>query len=380
MDIGNANLEVTYFPYTFLDQTDLKRLILYFESVRLLQVSPNIDPGLPAPLHSSPLVQSFCPITSPYLQETTERALYTHRQLGDVHRDGGLVQLFRSLALQEGLETSRTRLVAHLREAHPRLTSEQAELVNDAVFLLLAHDFDRKHLELDLQLDHIRGLETKLHREAGIGTDDNMDTLDVEPPLMTDSDRPRTQYPLQRLRAWTHLYSSQDSPGPFLPLTTCVEVLEEIAERLPPQQDKRSGGLEGLQPAHVTLAILPDPLPLSLEETLELRQMLSNEGLLKKWWEAVADAINRMQREGISREHDFNLQQLLQDTANPFQKNWPSAKTLGLFLRLEAVSYPALTPHLAFALASGLPSGIPARDSSEGTYGVTLLLSPSAAP
>ena len=131
---------------------------------------------------------------------------------------------------------------------------------------------------------------------------------------------------------------------------------------------------------HVPLAILPDPLLLSLEETLELRQILSDEGHLKKWWEAVADAINRMQRQGVSREHNFNLQQPLQDTASPFRQNWPSAEDLGLFLHLEAVSYPALTPHLAFALASGLPSIIPARDSSEVTYGVTLLLSPTEAP
>jgi hypothetical protein len=380
METGIANLEVTYFPYTFLDPTDLKRLILYFESVRLLQVSPNIDPELPALLHSSPLVQSFCPITSSSFHETTERALLIHRQLGDVLRDGGLVQLLRSLALQEDLESSRTSLVAHLREAHPRLTQEQAEVVNNAVFLLLAHDFDREHLELDLKLDHIRGLETKLHREAGIGTDDGIDTLAMESPLLMETDRPRTQYPLQRLRAWTHLYSSQDSPGPFLPVTTCVEVLEEIAERVPLQQAERSGGWEGLRPEHLTLAILPDPRLLSLEETLELRRMLSNEVLLEKWWEAVADAIIRVQRRESSRELDRDLQQHLKDGASAFQQNWPSADTSGQFLRLEAVSYPGLMPPLAFAQASGLASAVPTPDSSEATNGVALLLVPSPPP
>ena len=79
MPAGTDNLEITYFPYTFLDQTDLKRLILYFESVRLLSVSPNIDPELPAQLRGSPLVQPFYPITSASFREIIERALLSSK-------------------------------------------------------------------------------------------------------------------------------------------------------------------------------------------------------------------------------------------------------------------------------------------------------------
>ena len=152
MHTKNNKLTVTYFPYTFLHKNDLKRLIPYFDTIRLLQVFPDSDPGLPDLVQTSQLVQLYAPISNPALLETVSRARKTYEQLGRVHPDGGLAHLLQAFALQEDFEGSRTGLVASIRQAHPRLSEEELEFVNHAVFILLAHQFDQEHLELDLQL------------------------------------------------------------------------------------------------------------------------------------------------------------------------------------------------------------------------------------
>jgi hypothetical protein len=88
-----ADLTVTYLPFTFLEEQDLKQLVLYFHNIRLLQVLPDFDPGLPHILRASSLVQSFCPISTSLL-ETVKRAHQAYHQLGSVHQDGGWFNYF----------------------------------------------------------------------------------------------------------------------------------------------------------------------------------------------------------------------------------------------------------------------------------------------
>jgi hypothetical protein len=374
-----ADLTITYLPFTFLEEQDLKRLVLYFHNIRLLQVLPDFDPGLPHILRASSLVQLFCPISTSLL-ETVKRAHQTYHQLGSVHQDGGLVELLQFYALQEDFEASRTGLVAHIRKGAPHLAQEEVELVNDAVFLLFAHELDREHSELDLQIDRIRGLETKLHEEVGIGSEEERKTLAMESPSLAESDHLRTRYPLQRLRAWTRLYCGQQEPGPFLPLTTSVEVLEEISERLPSQLADLTDRPQALPLDQRNLSILPDPHTFALEEILELRETLSHEGVLSSWWEAVAATIDRVVHETLSQEQWIDLHRDLQKIGDEFQHHWPPQKKPAHYLRLDVIRYPSVTPDLAFCLATGLQPPEPGPHIPEGVNGVTLLLSPSAPP
>ncbi len=380
METQTSELTITYFPYTFLGEIELKRLILYFDVIRLLQVLPDFDPGLPDPLRTSSLVQSFCPLSVPSIIETIKRAHRSYHQLGNVHRGGGLVELLRTFALQEDVEDSRTGLVAHLRQAQPRLAPEEVELVNDAVFLILAHELDRAHLELDLHLDRIRGMETALHKEVGIGTDEETDSLGMEPPVLLESDHPRTQYPRQRLRAWIRFYCLQEKPDDFLPLTTSTEVLAEISERLPSPLTGPTDGPLTMLPEQYPLSTLPDPQPLSLEEILEFRQSLSCESVLDNWRLSVAAAINRLQQETLGKEHWRELQQQVQRAADEFQQHWSAPEKPARYLRLEAIRYPNLQADHAFSLATGLATQDGALPTANGENCITLLLAPSALP
>lgn len=380
MNTNTTKLTVTYFPYTYLDDNDLKRLIFYFDIIRLLQIFPDSDPGLPDLLRRSQLVQLFYPISDPALLQTVRKAHQAYHQLGSVHQNSGLVELHRTFALQEDFDDSRPGLVAQIRKAHLRLSPEEIELINDAVFILLAAQLDRDHLELDRQLERIHGLETKFHKEVGIGTDEERDVMAMKSPLLQESDPPRTQYPLQRLRAWTRLYRLQQETTPFLPLTTSAEVLGEISERLPSQLAAFTESLPAMPLKLHSLAILPDPQLLPLEKILEFRRSLKDESVLDKWRRSIFAAVNQLQQEPLEEGRWQELEQNLQQTAAEFPKRWPTSEIPPRYLRLECLCYPKMYPEVAFSLAAGLEVSTNELHSPKGSNGIILLLSPSQLP
>ena len=377
MPTKQNKLTVTYFPYTFLDENDLKRLIPYFDTVRVLQVFPDSDPGLPELVRTSQLVQLYAPISDAALLETLGKAHKTYSQLARVYQDGGLAHLLQTFSLQEDFEDSRTGLVARIRQTYPRLREEELELLSHALFILLAHQFDYEHLELDLQLERIRGLEAKFQREVGILTDEEGENTEATPVLLQESDPPRTQYPFQRLRAWTNLYWLQEEMTSFPALTTSPEVLSEIAERLPSKFVVPAGELPARVPAAHLLAILPDTQSLSMEEVLEFRQSLSRESTLANWRESLAAVFDRLKREALGEERWQAINHHLQEQAQGFFRFWPASGKPSRNLRLECLCYPRMQPEGAFAIASGL--NLPAEKiyAPGDTNGISLLIYPS---
>lgn len=370
-------LTVTYFPYTLLSDNDLKRLIPYFDTIRLLQVFPDSTPGLPDAIQTSQLIQIYSPISNPVLLETLGRARRTYDQFARLHRDGGLAHLLQTFALQEDFEDSRTGLVAKIRQAHPRLSEEELEFVNEALFILLAHQFDYEHLELDQQLERIRGLEAKFQKEVGIDADEESEITEPTSPLLQESDPVRTQYPFQRLRAWTHLYWLQEEMPSFPALTTSPEVLSEIAERLPSQVAALRGELPDMEPAQYLLSILPDTQPLSLEEVLEFRESLDRESTLDKWRQSLTEVLDQIRQGPLKDEMDQEIRHHLEEQAEEFRQLWPASGKPGHNLRLECLCYPNMHPEVAFALASGLKVPAAKMYPPKDTNGITLCISPS---
>ena len=371
------NLTVTYFPYTFLDENDLKRLIPYFDTIRVLQVFPDSDPGLPELVRTSQLVQLYAPISDPALLETLGKAHKTYSQLARVYQDGGLAHFLQTFSLQEDFEDSRTGLVARIRQAYPRLSEKELELLSHALFILLAHQFDYEHLELDLQLERIRGLEAKFQKEVGILTDEEGENTKATPVLLQESDPPRTQYPFQRLRAWTNLYCLQEETTSFPALTTSPEVLSEVVERLPSKFVAPPGELPARVAAAHLLAILPDTKSLSMEEVLEFRQVLSRESTLANWQESLAAVFDQLTGEPLEEERWQEINHHLQEQAQGFFQFWPAPGKSGRNLRLECLCHPGMRPEGAFTIASGL--NLPAEKiyAPGDTNGITLLLYPS---
>lgn len=377
MGTNKMNLTVTYFPYTFMDEKDLKRLIPYFDVIRLLQVFPGSDPGLPDLVQTSQMVEPYAPVSNPALLETVRRARKTYDQLGRIHQDGGLAHLLQTFALEDDFEDSRTGLVARMRQAHPRLSEEELEFVNNAVFILLAHRFDYEHLELDLQLERIRTLEAKFQEEVGIVTDEEGEIAAATSVSLQESDPVRSQYPFQRLRAWTHLYCLQEKILSFPTLTTSPEVLWEIAERLPSKLAALTGKFPAIEPAQHLLAILPDTQSLSLEEVLEFRQLVSREPILGNWRKSLTALLDQLKQEPLEEQSWQEIHHHLQKQADGFRQLWPDSEKPSRNLRLECLCYPRMQPEMAFALACGLKLPVAKMRDSADINGITLLIRPS---
>jgi hypothetical protein len=257
------------------------------------------------------------------------------------------------------------------------LSEEELAFVNDAVFILLAHQFDHEHAELDRQLERIRGLETKFQEEVGIGTEEENEITAGAPVLLQESDPPRTQYTFQRLRAWTRLYCSQEEMTSFPALTTSPEVFSEISERLPSQFAALTGeSPAGLADQHL-LSILPDPQSLSLPEVLEFRQLLTGESILENWRESLTAALDQLKGQALQEEMWQETRQYLQEQAYGFQQLWPAPGKPSRYLRLECLCYPSMQPEVAFSLASGLKLPAGKIYAPAETNGVTLLIRPS---
>lgn len=367
---------VTYFPHVFLDESDLKRLALYFPEIRLLQVIPETDPGLPEQIRDAQIVQTFCPLDGSRLLEIVARALRSYRELSSLHQQGTLMESLRALALHEDPERSRTELVAHLRRASSTLPPEEVELVESAVFLLLSGNLDQEYRELDRGLDRFLALERNFHQFLSDGTEEETGTIRTEPSLRPGSDALRRQQAFQRLKAWTRICLLNDGEAAELPITTDADLTREISEQFSSQAAGFSGQLPVAPIPSRPLCRLPDPRALSLEEVLALRKSLADLGRLQEWWQALAGALSDLQA-GIPDEQQWlNRSGQLQTAVDPFESHWPGGRSAGSSLELAAALYPRLQPHLAFALATRVRSAKSDILAPEGVTGISLLLCP----
>jgi len=362
-----GELVVTYFPYTLVAESDLKRLCLYVSRVRLLQIDPRVGVDLPAEFRARDLVQPFAPVRERSILERIRLALGSYRQLGALSPAGGLLS-FSAFALQDDdPEGSTSRLRAHLRGGGSRPAPEDRSLVDAAVFLLLAHEVDREHLELGRQLGGIHVLEAEFAQTLGLPDDRGGEPEAVREPDGDDLEQSRREQAVERLRAWTRLYLAGES-GATTPLTTSVAVMEEIRERLPSLLAGVSPVAPAAPPEARRLCRLPDPGALPPAEVLALRDEFERVGVLQHWRQAVAatlEALRASEPAGVEK---------VEAAAAAVVEHWPTRCSADL--EVQATSYSRLSAITAFAHAAGLRSPTPDLLEPEGSNGVSLLLAP----
>jgi len=343
-----GELPVTYFPYTLVAASDLKRLCLYVSSLRLLQIDPRVGVGLPAEPRARDFIQPVSPLQENSTLERIRLALASYREFGAFGPEGGLLRPFSFLARQdEEPEGSTSRLRAHLKGSRRKPAPEDRSLVDAAVFLLLAHEVDREHLELGRQLGGIRVLETKFTQALGLPDDHGEEAEAGEELDGDDLEQTRSEQVRQRLKAWTRLYLAGQS-GAATPLTTSVAVMEEIRERLPPHLAAISAASSAAAPEARRLCRLPDPGALPATEVFALRKELEGAGILRDWWHAVASTLEALQASEPAGMEEVEA------AAAAFVERWPTRPAADL--EVEATSYPRLSALTGFALATGLQS------------------------
>jgi hypothetical protein len=247
--------------------------------------------------------------------------------------------------------------------------------VSSAVFLLLAHEVDREHLELESRLGRVRVLETKFAEALGLPDEEGEGPTGPEASVGDDLERSRSEQAAERLRAWTRLNLGRSGKSAVRPLTTSVAVMEEIWERLPPHFAAMSltpsrAGIE----THL-LCRLPDPLTLPLAEILALRKRLARTEVLFRWSQALAAALQTLETAGPTGTKWPALLREIESAAGAFSEHWPTGQPAGRALELSATWYRRLPATTAFAVAAGLRAPDADLFDPEGKNGVSLLLS-----
>jgi hypothetical protein len=372
MDEG---LAVTFFPYTLLDEGDLKRLCLYVSQLRLVQVDPETDPALPPELRAGFIIQPVAPVTDGPTLERIRLALRAYRHLGTLRPEGGLVECLSAFDLHDDPEGSFRRLRARLKGV-PKSTPQGSDLVSSAVVLLLAHEVDREHLELESRLRRVQAMETALAETLGLPDDEGGRLTVAEVSGENDLERRRSEQAAQRLRAWTRLSLDRMEKSAVRPLTTSTAVMDEIWERLPPHlaampfMPSRAGIDTRL------LCRLPDPWGLPFAAIMALRERLMAAAVLLWWWQALAAAFQALEMAGSAAAAWPALRRGIEGAAGAFSEHWPAGHPPGRALELSVTSYPRLPATMAFALAAGLRGPAPDLLCPEGKNGLSLLLSP----
>jgi hypothetical protein len=237
--------------------------------------------------------------------------------------------------------------------------------VDAAVFLLLAHEVDREHLELARQLGGVRALETEFARAAGLPDEHGEKPAASEAPDGDHLEQSRSEQARRRFRAWTRLSLAGRTPA-ATPLTTSVAVMEEIRERLPSALAATSLTASTSGPKALSLCRLPDPGALPAAEVLALREELECAGILQHWRQAVAATL-----EALQASKPANIEEV-EAAAAAFGERWPTRPPADL--EVEATFYPLLPAITAFALATGLQGPTADLPDPEGRNGVSLLL------
>jgi hypothetical protein len=372
MDEG---LAVTYFPFTLLDEGDLKRLCLYVSQLRLVQIDPETDPALPPKLRAGAIIQPVAPVTDEPTLERIRLALKAYRHLGALRPEGGLMEFLSAFDLHEDPEGNFRRLRARLKGI-PKSTPQDRELVSSAVFLLLAHEVDREHLELESRLRRVQAMETAFAETLGLHDDEGGRPTVAAVSGEDDLERRRSDQAAQRLRAWTRLSLDRMEKCAVRPLTTSTAVMDEIWERLPPHLAAMSfmpsrAGID----THL-LCRLPDPRGLSFAEIMALRERLVAAEVLRRWWQALAAALQTLEMAGSAAATWPALRGEIEGAAGAFSEHWPAGHPPGRALELSVTSYPRLPATSAFALAVGLRGPAPDLLCPEGKNGLSLLLAP----
>jgi hypothetical protein len=365
-DYMAGELIVTYFPYTLLEESDLKRLCLYVSRFRLLQIDPQADLGLPSELRARDFIQPLSPVEEGSILERIRLALASYRQLGALRPEGGNLHSFGAFALQDDPEGSTSRLRAHLRGSRRESSPKDRSLVDAAVFLLLAHEVDREHLELERHLGGVRVLEAEFAEALGLPDEHGEAPEAVEETGAYDLEQLRSTQVAQRLRAWTCLYLAGEGEASAVPLTTSAAVMEEIWEQLPSHLVNRCPAASAAMLGVRRLCRLPDPGALPAAEVVALREKLERAGILPRWRQAVATTLGALQA-----SEPAGLEEVEVAAAALFE-HWPVGRSADL--EVQVTCYPRLPAITAFALASGLQSPAAGLLDPKGRNGVSLLL------
>lgn len=234
------------FPHQVLPERDLRQLALLIPTTHLLQV---LEPlGIPA--WGASRFEIVPAGLGGSEVEQLRRARESFQEFAAVHQDHCLAASYTSETfLRQDLE-SRLDIQSSLkgREAKPDEAGNR-RMLEAALFLEMAAEFDKKQADLESDLVEAAHLENELREILGIGDDDPIeDSLEtLSPPLAPT--RAHLSFMLsKRIVSWLRVFSCTPAASAALVLVTVSqEVVDEIVDRVDAFIRKHPSGAEWSQ-------------------------------------------------------------------------------------------------------------------------------------
>ena len=224
---------ISYMPFTYVPEPLVDALSELFGTVSVYQP---LDTLVPAHMRTA-AEKGLLRLYSPDAVDPTllARTLKSFTAWADLHKDraGDLAAFFSSEPGQAagGVETAR-HIRSQIREMDRNAPAHPSALLQDALFLCLAHSFDQQQDALNRELHAVASLE---HRFGQILGEPEAESGPIGPALShrhAVSVDPGHYMTDRRIVAWARLACSHPMSAPVF-ITTSKTVWESLCDRLP---------------------------------------------------------------------------------------------------------------------------------------------------
>ncbi|MCU0586853.1 MAG: hypothetical protein MUF52_01745 [Syntrophobacteraceae bacterium] len=219
------------FPYQILPDRDLRHLALFAPVTHRLQV---LEP-VPIPPWGPSHFETLCPELSEEAAEQLRGARAGFREFAAVHQDHCLAASYASETLLRQSWESRFDIQASLRGGDAQSPDPgNRAILEAALFLEMAAEFDLRQAELEADLTRAAHLETEFREILGIDEEGALeDTLETLSPTLAAS-RAHLSFMLpRRIASWLRVLSiSPAAVSSLVLVTVSQEVVDEILDRV----------------------------------------------------------------------------------------------------------------------------------------------------
>lgn len=234
-------------PFTHIGESQLRLLTGAFGTLTIHSPADELVPEHMRDWQSRKLLNIRHPQSVDWAR--LECAIQDYKSWADLHK-GDIAEMAgffkysqERFAMMD--ETNPTQISHQIRHYDAPQQGDSADpLIQAALLLSLAQEFDEQHQTMDRQMNTVESMEKQMMEQLAGGSvvdDDDLPMLHTRPPSSHDQNMDPQMLSL-RVRAWS-LVARDNTVTPGMYLTTSQAALDHIIQKFPEAQEVYSRGL-----------------------------------------------------------------------------------------------------------------------------------------
>jgi hypothetical protein len=225
-------MKPVYFPFTLITKPVCQTLAACFKQTAVYQISDIKIPDDMQQWEKSGILDIRIPVK--YDAEKLDAIVKQYRSWANLHQGSEITFLkSRTDKIPFFDENSTRQITADIKNKEGRQNRSQEKpdpLLNAALFLHLAQEYDMQNLTLTQDLQAIEAMEQDFMKD--LKGDNHVLDEEIAPEKTLEVYDPGHYMPKERIQAWTHLMQ-QDQQGSGCFVTTSRSVFEFLIDRTP---------------------------------------------------------------------------------------------------------------------------------------------------